>query len=306
LIPGTVTVLNPDDFTEDGMPFFDFSDDIGDDDVLSAGEMSSRVNVRFGWPHPMPFALGFKLRIGHKPLEGAIGGVVFKDENRDGMYQPEHERGIPGIPIEIRPAGDGASRPPRVVETDREGRYLYAGLNAGVYTVKIMSPPGMALTTPRELLVTLIELPDGMVGNFLDAHFGATPLVPPFETLFGPVPVGPGSPFGERVDTLVVVPPPDPTFRAVDYVYFVRVEPPMLMGPYPLYISKAAVQIDEELVFKYECGPDGFCPPPAARVMLERGTDLAGEHRLVMDVMGEDRSFLMISLEREWREIEDK
>ena len=233
LIPNTITVLNPDGFTDGRLPFFDFSDDIGDDGVLAAGETTGRVKVRFGWPHPMPFAIGFRLYIGQKPIEGVIGGVVFKDRDQDGHFDPEHDTGIAGIPIELRPTGGEPTRP-RVIDTNRDGRYGFEGLPAGVYKVTIVPLPGMKLTTPPELLVTLIELADGTVSSFFDANFGATPLVP-FERVFGPILVGPASPFGARVDTLVVIPPPPPTFREVDYVYFVRVEPPMVMGPYPMF-----------------------------------------------------------------------
>ena len=303
IIPNSINVLNADGFTPDQFPFFDFSDDIGDDGVLAAGETTGRVKVRFGWPHPMPFAIGFRLYLGQKPIEGVIGGVVFTDRDQDGHFDPEHDTGIAGIPIELRPTAGEPTRP-RVIDTNREGRYGFEGLPAGVYKVTIVPLPGMKLTTPPELLVTLIELPDGTVSSFFDANFGATPLVPQYERVFGPIPVGPASPFGARVDTMVVIPPPPPTFREVDYVYFVRVEPPMLMGPYPIYIDRVEVAIDDELVFRFECPLDSLCPPPYARVMLERGTDLVGEHNFKLGVMGDENSFLHISVEREWREVE--
>ncbi|RLC97878.1 MAG: hypothetical protein DRI65_18870, partial [Chloroflexota bacterium] len=174
IIPNSITVLNADGFTPDQFPFFDFSDDIGDDGILAAGETTDRVKVRFGWPEPMAFGIGFRLHIGQAPIEGVIGGVVFRDRNQDGQYQPEQEDGLEGVPIELRTTSGDPSRT-RLVRTDREGRYALEGLPAGVYKVTLPLLPGMQLTTPREILVTLIVLPDGRVSNFLEAHFGAIP-----------------------------------------------------------------------------------------------------------------------------------
>ncbi len=298
IVPNTVSVLNPDGYDRDQLPFFDFSEKLGDDHILTPGEGTARVNVRFGWPEPMAFSIGFRVSLGGAPLEGVIAGVVFRDLNRNGVHDDNSEPGIPDFPVVLR-AASGDSTLIRNVRTDRLGRYGFRGLEAGVYEVAAMGLLGMRFTTPNPILVTLIELPDGRVSRFTEADFGTTALVPPIERVFGPVPVGPGSELGTHVDSSFVVHPPMPTDLPRRYLWYVRVEPPMLMGPQPIYINQASVSIDEQLVFKFECRSDSLCFPPFARVLLEPPGLGEGEHTISIDVLGNERSFLLISVERE-------
>jgi hypothetical protein len=298
IVPNSVSVLNPDGYVRDRLPFFDFSEKLGDDGVLTPGERTARVNVRFGWPEPAAFSIGFTLSIGQPPLEGVIAGIVFKDLNRNGIYDGESEPGVPNIAVALR-AASGDTRLGRVVHTDRLGRYGFRGLHAGVYEVAAMGLLGMSFTSPNPILVTLVELPDGTVSSFTDADFGTTPLYPPIERFFGPAPVGPGSELGTHVDSSFVVPPPVPTDLPRPHNYFVRVEPPMLMGPRPIYITEADVSIDGQSVFEFECRGDSLCLPPVARVLLEPPGLAEGEHMICIDVLGSEGSFLLISVERE-------
>ncbi len=174
VVPNTVTVLNADGYYRDRHPFFDFSNDAGEDSLLAPGESTARVHARFGWPEPMAFSIGFRLVIGEQQVDGLIAGVVFQDVNENGVYDRDIENGIPGVPVELVAAWGDSNRTTVaiVAYTDRLGRYEFGNLPAGVYKVTMLADQWARLTTPNPLLVTLVGLPDGTVSSFLEAHFG--------------------------------------------------------------------------------------------------------------------------------------
>ena len=301
IVPNTVTCLNPDGFYRDRNPYFDFSDDMGEDVLLTPGEATGRVHVRFGCPAPMAFSIGFHLVLGEVLRDGVIAGVVFRDLDEDGVYDDD-ERGIPGVPVELAFAwGDSNQTTLGIVgQTDREGRYEFANLPAGIYRIMVLLDPWVRFTTSNPLLVTLVELPDGTVGSFLDAHFGVAGIIPPPPpgyAVFGPIEVGPASPFGTEVDTTLVIGPPMPPFPPEGDVYYIRVEPPAVMGPYPIYIDEVTVRIDGQGVYKFDCPPDSLCPAPADLVLIDPALTGAGEHAISIKVTGNEFAFLYVSVE---------
>jgi len=302
IVPNTVTVLNPDGYYRDRNPFFDFSDDVGEDSLLAPGESTARVHARFGWPAPMAFSIGFRLVIGEQHVDGLIAGVVFQDVNENGVYDRDVETGIPDVPVELVAAwGDSNQTTVAVLGyTDRLGRYEFGSLPAGVYKVTMLADPWARLTTPNPLLVTLVGLPDGTVSSFLEAHFGVAGFVPPPpqpQPVFGPVPVGPGSWLGTRVDTTFVIPPPMPPFPPEGNIYYLRVEPPAVMGPYPMWIDKVTVLIDGQGVYKFDCPGDSLCFPPADRLPLDPALTGDGEHTILIEVLGSEMSWVDVSIE---------
>ncbi|UCG50891.1 MAG: hypothetical protein JSW58_11910 [Candidatus Latescibacterota bacterium] len=293
--PNTIEVLNPDGYSYHRNPFFDFSGKLGEDNILSPDEATGRANVKFRWPDPMSFSIGFRIVIGEGPIEGMIGGVVFHDLNGDGVYSRDLEPGVPDIPVILKWAsGDSANE--ITAHTDHFGRYGVGGLDAGVYEVTAMIPPGMTLTTPNPLLVTLVEFPDGTVTSFLEAHFGVTMHVPPFERIFGPIPVGPWSHLGTEVDTTFVVFDPGPSRP---YLYYLRIEPPLTFRPVAMYLDEAEVWLNDEMIFKFECPADTLCRPPSVRPVLEPGLVIEGENRFRAKVLGSEELMVSISIERE-------
>jgi len=300
IVPNTVTCLNPDGFYRDRKPYFDFSDDMGEDGLLTPGEATGRVHVRFGCPAPMAFSIGFHLVLAEIPRDGVIAGVVFKDLDEDGVYD-DGERGIPGVPVELTIAlGDSnQTRLGIVGQTDREGRYEFADLPAGVYRITALLDPWVRFTTSNPLLVTLVGLPDGTVSSFLDAHFGVAGIIPPPPpyAVFGPLEVGPASPFGTEVDTTLVIGPPMPPFPPEGDVYYIRVEPPAVMGPYPIWIDEVTVRIDGQGVYKFDCPADSLCNAPADLLLIDPALTGPGEHAISIKVTGNESAFLYVSVE---------
>jgi hypothetical protein len=301
IVPEAVTCANPDGHTSDFEPFFDFSDDMGGDDLLAPGESTARVHVRFACPEPMAFSIGFRLVLGEIPSDGVIAGVVFKDANENGVLDGD-ERGIPGVPVELAVVFDDSNQTTMTIvgQTDRQGEYQFAFLPAGVFRVAVLVDPWVRFTTSNPLLVTLVELPDGNVSRFLDAHFGVAGLIPPppSDAVFGPLEVGPASPFGTEVDSTFVIGPPMPPFPPEGDAYFIRVEPPMVMGPYAMYIDQISVMIDGQGVYKFDCQADSLCPPPADRLLIDPALTTPGEHAIAIKVSGSEQAFVYVSVER--------
>jgi hypothetical protein len=115
--------------------------------------------------------------------------------------------------------------------------------------------------------------------------------------------VGPASPYGTGVDSTFVVPTPMPPFPPEEDLYFVRVEAPMVRGPYPIFIDHIAVAIDGQAVYKFECPLDSLCPPPFARLPIDPALMEPGEHAIAVKVSGSESSFVHVGIERgAWRE----
>ena len=300
IVPNAVTCANPDGQTPDLEPFFDFGDDMGEDNLLSPGESTARVHVRFACPEPMAFSLGFRLVLGEVPSDGMIAGIVFKDANENGVLDGD-ERGIPGVPVELV-IGFGDSNQTTLAilgQTDRSGKYEFAYLPAGVYRITALIDPWVRFTTSNPLLVTLVELPDGRVSSFLEAHFGVAGMIPPPPSyaVFGPIEVGPASPFGTEVDSTFVIGPPMPPFPPEGDVYYIRVEPPVMMGPYATYIDEVSVTIDGQGVYKFDCPSDTLCPPPMDMLLIDPALTAPGEHAITIKVTGSELAFVYVSVE---------
>jgi hypothetical protein len=290
--PDVVQVENADMEGPDG-PVFDFSDDIGDDGILGPLEPSEPVKMRFRWPEPMAFAIGFRVDAG-PPSGGSVSGIVFNDLDGDGV-RGSLEPGIPGIIVELRPSVREILYRAR---TDHNGHYVFRDLTADVYRAEAQADPNIKMrpTTPSQLIVTLVELPDGTVSDFDGADFGfiVESPPPPGAAIFGPVNVGPGSPNGTVLDTTFVVPL---FFAPVEF--FLVVTPPPILGPLPMRIDRAAVRIDGTTVWDFVCEPpDTFSCAPGAKVPLElylpRTDDLERHIRITTE--GDERSFLMYSI----------
>ncbi len=75
------------------------------------------------------------------PLLGSIGDYVWNDVDRDGI-QGDNESGIPGVTVELYldANGDGIPQSGELLDTDvtdENGLYLFTGLAAGNYIVKV-------------------------------------------------------------------------------------------------------------------------------------------------------------------------
>ncbi len=95
---------------------------------------------------------------------GQIGDTIYRDWNNNGVQDPGEE-GIPGVTVQLN---GGAT-----AVTDANGKYLFAGLTPGTYTVDVISgiPAGFVLTTPPDPASVTLALNE----QKLDVDFGYYP-----------------------------------------------------------------------------------------------------------------------------------
>lgn len=176
LLPDSVLVLDPDNGIQGpgAAILFGFANDDGQ---WTPGETSFPRTVTFLAYAEQAVAFGARVDIGTGPLSGSIGGLVWFDADRDGEVDP-HEPGIPGVTVVLEPpdvpmfAGGGDPLPALTTTTGPDGRYLFANLRAGFYTVRVMPRwAHMLPEVPEPLHVLLVEA-GGRVSSFLEADFG--------------------------------------------------------------------------------------------------------------------------------------
>ncbi len=295
IMPRDIAVLEFDGTSGDGFPYYDFSDALGDDGVLEAGGRTERVTMKFHTVTPRSFAIGFRIDLRTHTHGGMIAGVVFRDDNRNGVRDrcDRCEPGIPGIVVALEKPISGGDMVILLVRTDAKGEYRFGGLGAGVYKVFVeVSPLDWEVTSANPLLVTLVAGPDGEVQDYLGANFGLFPLRPsPPENLFGPVIVGPFSPYGTLLDSTFVDPPS--MLPVVQYYYLEAVEPPF-MFPSLGIVDTAAAWINDELVFAYRRAesPDSLYFWPQT-IRLRDGLVQIGVNKIRLFTDGNEEAALM-------------
>ncbi len=77
---------------------------------------------------------------------GEIGDLVWEDLDGDGI-QDAGEPGLPGATVNLKDCGGTALA---TTTSDASGRYSFAGLAAGSYTVEFVSPAGFAFSPPLQ------------------------------------------------------------------------------------------------------------------------------------------------------------
>ncbi|TAK57295.1 MAG: T9SS type A sorting domain-containing protein [Bacteroidetes bacterium] len=81
---------------------------------------------------------------------GSLSGIVFKDFNKDSSYTPD-ESGISSRRVLLSGKKQGE------IITDSSGKYLFDGLDSGVYVIKCSAASPWKMTTPSDSFA--IELP---------------------------------------------------------------------------------------------------------------------------------------------------
>ena len=131
---------------------------IGDDDGTASNgatvEVSSGENIE----------LTFVNKQGPPPALGSIGDYVWRDNNRNGVWDPG-EFGLDDVTVYLYGPVN------MVTKTDANGNYLFTGLPAGTYRVEIFAddidiPAGSTFTTPDNYIIVLAG------GVVLYADFG--------------------------------------------------------------------------------------------------------------------------------------
>jgi hypothetical protein len=249
VVPSDISALDFDGISKDGFPFYDFSSKLGSDNILEPGEISDRVTLLFHTGEPRSFSIGFRIDFGPAPDTGIITGVVFRDDNRNGVRDRcgRCEPGISGIAITMQRGFEESAENLFITHTDANGEYRFSNLKEGVYTVRAQAPPALwEITSPNPLLVTLIKGSDGKVQDFYGANFGLFPR--DGLTLFGPIHVGPTTPHESLLDSTFVDPP---SILPVVFTYYLEAVLPPIMGPFPVIVDSAAAWINGVQVFEF-------------------------------------------------------
>jgi hypothetical protein len=243
------------------------------------------------------FSIGFRVTVGPPPDDVVVSGVVFNDLNRNGR-RDSNEWGIPSV--ELRMTGVQETMPPEILRraiTDGRGYYGFSDVPAGVHKIEVLNPPHWVSTTPNPMIITLVEAPSGVIPiENVDFGFYAADTIPP--PVFGPVPVGPGSPN----DTLYTG-----SFDGVHsygpldgYVLDVMV-PPILSpvgSPILMRIDEAKVWINQTLVYRFWCEAGQDVCFPGLLVNIPAGIVVPGQNSIRIEVQGSDRAFLIFSILR--------
>jgi hypothetical protein len=263
--PPDVSVVDFDGVSGDG-PFYDFSAKLGDDNVLEPKERTAPVTMKFHTVTLRSFAIGFRIELGPSPGSGVISGVVYRDDNQNGVRDrcDRCEPGIPGITVALQQKSVN-DRGVLLARTNANGEYRFPGLREGVYEVAVaVNGEEWKVTSTNPLLVMLIRGVDGRVRDYPGADFGLYPLgpVPPVpNNLFGPILMGPSMPFGTVLDSTFVNPPS--ALPVVDAYYLEVAEPPFAR-PVRGVVDSAGAWINGEKVFEYyrNAAPDTAYFPP--------------------------------------------
>jgi hypothetical protein len=293
IVPPDIAAVDFDGISRDGFPFYDFSAKLGDDNLLSPGERTGAVAMKFHTVTARSFAIGFRIDIGPPEGTGTIGGVVFQDINGNGERDRDCrcEPGIPGITVALERTLGNGDRVTLLTRTDANGEYRFAGNKEGVHKVFVEAPEDLwKVTSSNPLLVTLVKGADGKVQDFFGAHFGLFPLARPTPGLFGPIIIGPFSPFGTELDSTFVNPPSPLT---VVFSYYVEVMEPPYMTPVQGIVDSAEAWINGEKVFEYvrTMPPDTASFAPQT-IEIREGLVQEGENTISLLTAGDEHAAL--------------
>ena len=131
------------------------TDDTKDSDVGTTG-LSQLINIDTSKLPSDTLRNNLNIDAGLKPKYGSIGDYVWNDSNNNGL-QDATETGISGIIIELYASdaiGLPIGSPLKKDTTDANGKYLFTGLSAGNYVVKVVTsslPSGSQLTTKQDI-----------------------------------------------------------------------------------------------------------------------------------------------------------
>lgn len=304
IIPMDIALVGFDGVAPDGKPFMDFSSKLGSDNILTPDERTDAVTLKFHTVTARSFAIGFRIELGAPSGSGIIAGVVFQDDNKNGTRDRcgRCEPGIRGITVGLEKTLSGGDMVTLITRTDSSGAYKFGGLVEGVYhVIVVVSPERWIITSTNPLLVTLVKGPDGQIQNFLEANFGLYPVQSPVrDNLFGPIMIGPPTPYGTLLDSTFVNRPSPLT---VVFHYYIDVKEPPFMTPLRSVVDSASAWINDVQVFSYHRSmpPDTIyrsTPPdtayyfPAQTIQLPDSLVKAGDNTIRLFTDGDKRAAL--------------
>lgn len=158
---------------------FVYSDLLGDDGILSPGEVSGEKMWLFYDPENVAFSFAAHARFGMAPDRARIMGMFFGDANRNGIRDGD-EGPFGGGAVYVT----GPGYQDRYIQVGPDATYTVFVSEPGIYTLRAVPPPTFGLvpvefTTPNPLEVLINPGGDGGLRSFLHADFGLANAVPP-------------------------------------------------------------------------------------------------------------------------------
>jgi len=165
LFPDSVTVLNPDNEENGAGAAIEFEFENADGQ-WTPGEESLLRETHFGVDQGISIGFTARLDTGIGAGLGSIGGMVWNDENGDGIMD-ESEAGVEGAMLELSAENMEAM----TTLSMEDGTYRFDGLESGFYQVVRKPLDGMVGTTSDMIYVILVH-EDGTVSSFMAANYG--------------------------------------------------------------------------------------------------------------------------------------
>ena len=183
-VPPEVAVLNADYVRESVDPLdpadifvtygFDYSDLLGEDGVLEPDESSQPRTWTFHDPGLASFSFVAEADFGMEPNRPVIPGMLFSDDNRNGIRDEGEGPFFPGGVTVQFPDGSAVSASPDDLGFYRV-RVTEPGLYRVMFTTMLDCIACICETTPNPLEVFITPGPDGEPRGFEDADFGIYP-----------------------------------------------------------------------------------------------------------------------------------
>lgn len=153
---------------------FDYSELLGGDGMLAPNESSQPKTWTFHDPGLGSFSFSARAEFGMEPGRPVIAGMLFSDDNQNGI-RDDGEGPYFGGGVSIE-APDGSALQ---AQMDEAGAYRVPVTQAGLYRVRFVSelacPACWCETTPNPLEVFITQGPDGQLNSYEHADFGIYP-----------------------------------------------------------------------------------------------------------------------------------
>jgi DNA/RNA endonuclease YhcR with UshA esterase domain len=85
---------------------------------------------------------------------GSVTGVLYRDENGNGTFEPAVDLAAPSVPVELY-AGAAGGTPVATTTTTAAGAFTFPGVRPGSYTVRFLVPPGVNVVNGADQQVTV-------------------------------------------------------------------------------------------------------------------------------------------------------
>lgn len=149
---------------------FDYSEYLGDDGVLEPGETSEAKTWIFWDPEMVSFSFTARAEFSLRPQEASISGVVFNDENQNGIQDADEGPFGGAMIVATRPNGQNVN-----LVVGPEGRYRLELEEAGLHSLRleVLVDCVSCITTPNPRQVMIVPNSSGVLQSVDGVDFGA-------------------------------------------------------------------------------------------------------------------------------------